>query len=104
MESQRAPNQLLLTPTSVAEQQTNVSEIPCVCLSLYFGWNAGMCFTSLAQLQKEKPSGPECVPSGLISVWMPVFTPLHPKNTAYTFDEFLWIFSLLAINCKSLKY
>lgn len=79
MESQRAPNQLLLTPTSVAEQQTNVSEIP-VSLSLYFGWNAGMCFASLAQLQKEKPSGPECVPSGLISVWMPVFTSIASKK------------------------
>lgn len=104
MESQRAANQLLLTPISVMEHQTNMSEIPCVILSLYFGWSARVCFSSHAQLQKEKPPGPECVPTGLISVWLPVFTSLHPKNIAYTFYAFLWLFPLLAINCKSLKY
>lgn len=69
MKSQRAANQLLLTPISVTKHQTNTSEIPCVSLSLCFGWSAGVYFSLLAQLQKEKPSGPGCVPSGLICVF-----------------------------------
>lgn len=72
MESQRAANQLLLAPISVTKHQTDISEIPCVWLSLCVGWSAGMCFSLLAQLQKEKPSGPGCVSSGLICVFTSV--------------------------------
>lgn len=80
MESQRAANELLLTAINVMEHQTNISEISCVSLSLYFGWSARVCFSSHAQLQKEKPPGPQCVPTGLMSVWLPIFTSIASKK------------------------